>query len=454
MPVKKLRQVLADFVAAVYTNYKQLTKGCVLLSSESRKYWGLEQPYFIMMCFCVAFIIFGFLVDTPGEIFSGLRRILLSRSILITDYIAVGGIGATMLNASLACIASIVMLASTKVSPNGATIMALWMTLGFAFFGKNLFNMIPLTIGVWLYAKYKKEPFSNYSLNAMLVATVSPVVSEISFLGILSPPVEMTIGIFMGFFIGFIFPPISAFTVRLHGGYNLYNMGFAGGLICMFLSSVMRNMGLDVTPVNNESTGNNLVLGALLYAVSAALVVLGLALGNARENIRELWAIHKRSGRLVSDFYLEQGNAIYLNAGLLCAFSTSVVLILGAEINGPSIAGILTITGFASFGKHLRNVAPLVIGATVCAYFNRWDLALSDNILTILFATGLAPIAGQFGWVWGIVAGLLHVNITMYTGHLAGGLNLYANGWAAGFAVMFLLPLITAFGKDRKQYEN
>ena len=41
------------------------------------------------------------------------------------------------------------------------------------------------------------------------------------------------------------------------------------------------------------------------------------------------------------------------------------------------------------------------------------------------FATGLAPIAGQFGWKWGIAAGVIHASVVLNTGFLHGGLNLY-----------------------------
>jgi hypothetical protein len=123
--------------------------------------------------------------------------------------------------------------------------------------------------------------------------------------------------------------------------------------------------------------------------------------------------------------------------------------VLGADLNGPSIAGIITVMAFGSFGKHMRNVPPVVIGAIISIYINGWDPTEPGLILAILFSTGLAPIAGQFGWKWGILAGFIHVFIVTHTGYLGSGLNLYANGFAAGFVAMFLLPLITAFGKEK-----
>ena len=414
-----------------------------------RRRLKLYEPYTVMLAVYIAFIVSAFILESPGELLCGFLRILGSKSLLITDYIAVGGIGATLLNAAFVGSAGVLMLTVSKIKPNGATVMAMWLTTGFAFFGKNIFNMIPLTVGVWLFSKYEKAPFANYSLAALLVATVSPAVSEVSFLGIFSRPAEILLGVLFGFLIGFIFPSVSSGAVRLHGGYNLYNMGFAGGLICMVAYSVMKSAGLDIETARILSEGNNILLASGLYSLSAGLLCCGLFLGSARENLRGFAAIFKRSGRLVSDFFYDHGNGIYLNMAALCAFSTTLVLALGGQLSGPVIAGIFTVTAFGSFGKHLKNVIPILLGAFLFVLFSKWDENFSVKMITVLFSTGLAPVAGQFGWLWGAAAGFLHMTVAMHTAHLSGGMNLYNNGFAAGFAAMFLLPLITAFRKGK-----
>jgi hypothetical protein len=134
--------------------------------------------------------------------------------------------------------------------------------------------------------------------------------------------------------------------------------------------------------------------------------------------------------------------------GVLCAFATTLTFLIGAQLNGVTLAGIFTIVGFGSFGKHLKNITPVIAGALIAAYFNRWDFAGPGNVAAVLFSTGLAPLAGQFGCGWGLIAGLLHVNVAMYVGELNGGVNLYNNGFAACLVAIFLLPLITVFRKD------
>ena len=113
------------------------------------------------------------------------------------------------------------------------------------------------------------------------------------------------------------------------------------------------------------------------------------------------------------------------------------------------MGGIMTIVGFGAFGKHPRNVIPIMIGALLSSILNIWGIASPQMLISMLFSTTLAPIAGQFGWKCGILAGFLHVCTVMNTGYLHGGLNLYNNGLAGGFVAMTLIPLIHAFRREQ-----
>jgi len=421
----------------------------------------LPLPYALMLAVNLAFIAMAFILDEPTTIYNGFIRIISSRSILVTDYFAVGGVGAAFINVAIVGLSSLSMLITSRIKPSGAIIMALWLTAGFAFFGKNVFNMIPLTIGVWLFAKYKKEPFSNYTLASLLVATLSPVVSEMSFLGALSLPVELLLGMLIGFLVGFIFPPISSHMVRAHSGYDLYSMGFAGGLIATIIATSAQSMGHVVVPATFTSSGNNIPLSIMLYTFSVSMIICGLFAGdedeifkNPKENFQNFLKFHKLSGRLITDFFFLYKYSIYINMGLLCAFATTIVLVLGAQLAGIVMAGIFTIVGFAAFGKHIMNITPVMLGALLSATLNIWPLTSPSNIASILFSSALAPIAGQFGWIWGIVAGFLHVSVAMFVGEINGGLNLYNNGFAAGLVAMFLVPVITVSERMRKGHEE
>ena len=68
---------------------------------------------------------------------------------------------------------------------------------------------------------------------------------------------------------------------------------------------------------------------------------------------------------------------------------------------------------------------------------------------TVLFSTCLAPIAGKYGWIGGLLAGFAHVAIVTHTGPLTGGMNLYNNGFASGFVAFFIVPILAEFIKEK-----
>ena len=79
-----------------------------------------------------------------------------------------------------------------------------------------------------------------------------------------------------------------------------------------------------------------------------------------------------------------------------------------------------------------------------------WDLTEPAVMLAALFSTGLAPIAGHFGPIWGMIAGAIHASVVLNVGVLHGGLNLYNNGFSAGLVCIVLLPLIQAIRREKE----
>ena len=400
------------------------------------------EPYFIFVLLFTFFIIVAFAFNDTAQLMEDLISIITSRSVLITDYIAEGSIGATLLNVAIVGGITTFLLIFEKIKPDGAVIMGLWLTIGFAFFGKNIFNMIPITFGVWLCAKIQKEPFEKYVIIAMLSATVSPIVSEVAFLEQGYLIVNIILGILVGILTGIIFPFLSAFCTRIHDGYMLYNLGFAGGIISLIFLSVLRAFDIDIEPKNDWSTGNNLSLSVLIFVICLSFIIYGLKQHGLKKVKSNLIAMTKHSGRLATDYYNMFGASSYVNVGILGIIGTLVVIVLRGDINGPTIAGIFCIMGFGFFGKNLKNVPPIMIGAIACSIVNPLAVTAPSNILAILFGTGLAPIAGKYGFVWGVVAGFMHVNLVLHVGILSRGVNLYNNGFVAGFVALFLVPII------------
>ncbi|WP_133014283.1 DUF1576 domain-containing protein [Clostridium cuniculi] len=403
-------------------------------------------PYVILSVLYLFFILFAFCLDSPAEIFHGLKSIILSSDILITDYMEVGGIGAALVNAALTSLLSLLLLIIIGIKPNGSTIMSLWLMTGFSFLGKNIFNIWPIILGVYLFSIYQKEPFLNYILVAILGTSLSPVVSQISFGSNQYNLISIIGGILLGIAVGFILPPIASHSIKAHNGYNLYNIGFASGLIATLLMSIMRGFGINLDSRLVWHSGSNKLLSILLIICCVYLIIIGIIYGKNKKS--NLTNINKQTGRLISDFYILFGETTYINMGILGILATCFVILIGGDLNGATICGIFTIIGFGSFGKNLKNTIPIVIGATLAAIFNIKEITSPSLLLSILFSTTLAPICGKFGWKYGVLAGIIHVNIVTNIGYLHGGLNLYNNGLAGGFVAMILIPLITTFKKE------
>ncbi|MFR2782281.1 MAG: DUF1576 domain-containing protein [Clostridium sp.] len=128
--------------------------------------------------------------------------------------------------------------------------------------------------------------------------------------------------------------------------------------------------------------------------------------------------------------------------GINGLFATFFVLMVGGDMNGPTICGILTIVGFSSTGKHIRNIAPVMFGVYLASFTKKWNINDPSPILALLLSTTLAPVAGKFGVVAGLIAGYLHSSVALQVGIVYGGVNLYNNGFAGGIVAIFLVPVI------------
>lgn len=403
--------------------------------------------FMVITIFALSLVIFGFIVDTPQTILQGIYNILTQPGTLITDYIGVGGMGATFVNSGLLTLMFIFLLYKLEINFNGATIASLFLIAGFALFGKNLLNVWFIVIGVYLYAKVQREKFSKYIYISLFGTALAPFVSEIMFNTTGTMIFRATLGGLVGIAIGFILPPLSSYLLRVHQGFNLYNIGFAAGMIGTIFVSIFKSYGFAPEARFIWTTDNNLILSIYLYFIFALIIIIGYYLNN--RSFKGFKNIMKYSGRLVADFVtLESFQVALINVGINGIIATSYVLLVNGDLNGPTIGGILTVAGFGGFGKHPKNILPIFLGVLIGALTKIWYINDPAILLAALFGTALAPIAGEFGWKYGVIAAFIHSSVVLNVGVLHGGLNLYNNGFAAGIVAAILVPIIEAFRKD------
>lgn len=404
---------------------------------------------YVMLAASALLAVFAVIAQPNATLLTGLWKIQISEAGLITDPMAVGGVGAALLNAALVLLVCTALVRWLKVPFTGVSFACLFMMAGFALLGKNLLNITPIIAGGWLHALYKRESFAKYVYLTLFGTCLSPIVSFFLVNG--RPGTRWLLMAFIGLVIGFLLPAVAGFTVRVHQGYNLYNVGFAAGFLGLGLASILKGFGVEFTSHSTWSEEGHELLCVMMAVILAALFIAGVRLGCRS------WSDYRRilrhSGRAVADFIiLDSAGRCFVNMALVGGVGLAYLLCVGVKLNGPLVCCLLSMVGFAAFGKHPKNIIPLMTGAVLSALLlEKIPLTSPGVLLATLLCTGLAPIAGQFGWYWGVAAGFLHMAIVQNTSFLHGGMNLYNNGFAAGLVCVLLIPIIEAVKSEPEE---
>ena len=408
----------------------------------------LHRPNHILLpggaLFGALLVLFGLCQDTPAGILRGMGVILTTEDVLITDYIAIAGMGAAFVNAGLVTLISVLLIKLVKDPVNGATLVTLGLMAGFSLFGKNILNIWPIMAGTGLYALLKGETFAHHVNLALRATALSPVVS---FMAVRFSP---WLGVGMGLVIGFVMPPVAEHAHRVQNGMNLYSLGFSCGLVAMMLVPAFKAFGLEPQSAHHWSTGNNRTLGLALAVLCLGFIGLGLIREPGRA-LKKYWALLRTSGRAPSDYIRTfTPGPVLVNMGVDGLIATGYIVLTGGDLNGATIGAIFTIIGFSGYGKHAFNILPVMGGVLLGSLANHVDPNSSSLQLAGLFGTTLAPFAGVFGWPFGVLAGLLHSSVVLQAGLPLEGMNLYNNGFSGGLVAIVLYPILTSLVKRRR----
>ena len=93
-------------------------------------------------------------------------------------------------------------------------------------------------------------------------------------------------------------------------------------------------------------------------------------------------------------------------------------------------------------------------GVYLSNFVFHWEVSSISSLLAALFATNLAPIAGAYGILPGLLAGFIHMAVVMNVGDLHGGMNLYNNGFSGGFVAAILVPILDALNINKYTWEE
>ena len=394
-----------------------------------------------LMGYGVFLMLTAFFWSSPREIFEGLWVILTSPCNLLTDYMALANVGAAFMNSGLVTVYTVWILRLEDIKISGPVLASVFTVSGFAFFGKNLFNSIPITIGIYAYAKVYDIPFDRVALSSVYSSSLAPLVSFIAFDLGLPAPLGIFFGYLAGFVVGFVFNPVADMSLGIHKGYNLYNAGLASGFIGMSAVAVMRMFDIRVETVLLINEENTAMLTVFLVVLAVAIFIVGVVTDGYYPGRYRLLLRH--TGHLGGTWIAVYGyGTVLMNMSAMILFSTLFVRVIGGSLSGPAIGAILSVAGFSAAGVHPRNAYPIFIGVFLAGILNIYSPHAAPALLAVIFGTGLVPIAGTFGPFWGIFAGFFHMAMVMNIGYLHGGLNLYNNGFSAGLVAAILYPII------------
>ncbi|HPI97262.1 MAG TPA: DUF1576 domain-containing protein [Synergistales bacterium] len=406
----------------------------------SRREW--LSPYLFLFSFSFLMVITGFLMTPSLELMKGLLLIIEDPDYLISDYIGVGGMGAAFFNSGALSLMITILFLTQKTRITGISVASIFTVAGFGFLGKNIFNIWFIISGVYLFSLFSREKFSKYVYVAVFGTALSPLVSQLMF-GISAPlMVRIIVASLTGLSIGFILPTLASQMLKVHHGFNLYNLGFVSGVVGTVYVSLFRSYGFLTESRMIWTTGNNGILGVFLVLLFSLMIITAIGIGKKGLMASQV-SIWQYSGRLITDFIaLEGWGPTLFNMGIMGIFSSFYIIAVRGDLNGPTLAGIFTLVGFSAFGKHLRNTIPILLGVGLGALTKSWAITDPAIQLAALFGTTLAPVSGEFGWKSGVLAGFIHSSVVLNVGVLHSGFNLYNNGFAGGIVAMVLVPLL------------
>ncbi len=425
---------------------------------------------FLSLAFIVAALFKGNVVES----LKGCLTINLSPSQFTRDYFKLGTVGGAFLNTGLIGLTVCGLLALTKAKCNGLTVAAYWLNVGFATFGMTFITMWPFIIGGFIYSRIKKVSFGSVINFALFSTALAPFAGDLLFR---YPQAEargfsfwgLAGALLLGIVAGCVMPALCGQSANFHKGYDLYNAGPAAGFLAfVVLCLLYKSTGIAVPSNTDLGNGDKPFVNVFFLIVFTAMALAGCMMDkDCFKNYKKLW----QSDGYKMDYTAEFGvPATLINMGvyglfILLYFNAvhgftmvdGALTFTGAKFTGATMGAIMCMHAFSAQGAQPRTVFPIMIGYFLaslvpfaCVYFgvvetSAWTLTTQAMLVGMCFASGLAPVAGKFGFFAGIVAGAIHALLVMNVPALHGGFCLYNGGFTAGIAAFVLVPVLESF---------
>lgn len=422
------------------------------------------------MASSAAYLIAAGLAPDRENMITGLAEILMTPSQLTRDFFAAGGMSGTFLNVALVGFVCAAMTCLPGAVVNGATIAAYFLTTGFSFWGINVLNMLPFILGVFLCSVVKKEPFSKYTNFAMFATALCPLASELLLRypneaevhGITAGSVVLTVIVCGG--VGFLTPAMIGHSPNVHKGYDLYSAALPGGLLGFFLAALLyKTAGYTVPEIAAHLGDSHPEIVWTFCAVFFALCIAGGYWLNGK-SFSGYGAILQDTG-LKSDFVGKYGAGLaIMNVGvyglMITAYYIAVNALMGnvfGGFNGVTLGIVFCMVCFGAAGAHPGNIWPIMAGYMAASFIatqvvgGPFAVNAQAIMVGLCFASGLAPIAGVYGWWAGVIGGAAHYALVTSVPAIHGGFSLYNGGFTALVIAVILVPQLESFCKTKEE---
>lgn len=210
------------------------------------------------------------------------------------------------------------------------------------------------------------------------------------------------------------------------------------GLLGMIYVSLFKSYGFTFENQLLWDTNKNINLYIIFMIISVIILAYGLFKDKGIKNYMRLLNTTGKKASYIEDFGL---NTVFISMGALGIYTLSFLFILDIPLNGPILGGLISIMLFAGAGKHIKNLTPIFLGVLLGGLTSVWNMSDPTAGVAFVFLTGLAPLAGSFGFLPGLLAAFITASVARNTGTLHGGMVLYNMGFSIGLVCLILVPL-------------